>query len=118
MLISYLFLSALAGEEQKCRVLSLSGGGSKGVYEVGVMRAMVNNLTAVEAYYDVVTGVSVGSINAAGFGLFDKEHNELMVDHMEGLWFNLTNSRIWEMWPGHSWNPVYGLFSASGLISN
>jgi NTE family protein len=46
----------------------VSGGGSKGAYEVGVMSQMVGIL---DNEYDVITGVSVGSINAMGFGVYD-----------------------------------------------
>ena len=62
-----------AEQNQKvCRVLSLSGGGSKGAYEIGVMESFVNMLPEAESYYDVISGVSVGSINALGFGTFGK----------------------------------------------
>lgn len=69
-----------------CRVLSLSGGGSKGAYEVGVMQTIVNSLEAPHNQYDVITGVSVGAINAAGFGLFAKGDEKYMTEYMLGLW--------------------------------
>ncbi len=50
---------------KKCRVLSLSGGGAKGAYEAGVLKTVTEMLSSEEAFYDVVSGVSVGSINAA-----------------------------------------------------
>lgn len=59
---------AFANEEKRCKVLSVSGGGSKGAYEVGVIKGVVEYL---EDQYDVYSGVSVGSINALGFSLFD-----------------------------------------------
>ena len=55
-----------------CRVLSLSGGGSKGAYEVGVLQQMAMNFSESEMYYDVVSGVSVGAINASGIARFGK----------------------------------------------
>jgi predicted acylesterase/phospholipase RssA len=41
-----------------------------GIYEVGAIRTIVNNLTAGDSHYDVVSGVSIGSINAALFGRY------------------------------------------------
>jgi len=50
--------------------LALSGGGSKGAYEAGVIYGLVNNGNPEDFQWDAVTGVSVGSINAAGLALF------------------------------------------------
>jgi hypothetical protein len=33
----------------------------------------------------------VGSINAAGIGLYDKSEQNLMIDNLEQLWFKLTD---------------------------
>ena len=49
----------------------MSGGGSKGAYAVGVMATVVDMLEHHENKYDVISGVSVGSINALGFSIFD-----------------------------------------------
>lgn len=38
---TFIFNFGLAVAEQRCKVLSVSGGGSKGAYEVGVMSQMV-----------------------------------------------------------------------------
>ena len=43
------------------RAIVLSGGGSKGSYEVGVWKA----LRKLNIKYDIVTGTSVGALNAA-----------------------------------------------------
>ncbi len=67
------------------RAIVLSGGGSKGAYQIGVWKALKKlNIT-----YDIVTGTSVGALNAA-----------LMVqrDYMKALWlwFNMDFSRIFD----------------------
>jgi len=51
---------------RKCRILALEGGGDKGAYEAGVFSYMANHLPPEEVQYDVLTGVSVGALNAAG----------------------------------------------------
>ena len=43
-----------------------------GIYEVGAMDTFVKMLTSDEVHYDVVAGVSVGSLNASGIAIFDK----------------------------------------------
>ena len=49
----------------------MSGGGSRGAFEAGALWGIHytdNDTHAME--YDVVTGVSVGAVNAGGVGLF------------------------------------------------
>lgn len=46
---------------EKMRAIVLSGGGSKGAYQIGVWKA----LRKLKLKYDVVTGTSVGALNAA-----------------------------------------------------
>ena len=57
-------------KQDYCRALSLSGGGAKGSYEVGVLHQMARQLNGADAQYDVISGISVGSINAGALGLF------------------------------------------------
>ena len=42
----------------------MSGGGTKGAYETGVLEAMADLMPQQEMAYDVVAGVSIGAINA------------------------------------------------------
>ena len=56
---------------KSCKALAMSGGGSKGSYEAGVLYGLVNNDPDKTKYsYDVVTGVSAGSINTVAVSLF------------------------------------------------
>ena len=51
--------------------LALSGGGSKGSYQAGVLYGLVMNDEDKSKYaYDIISGVSAGSINAFGMSLF------------------------------------------------
>jgi len=67
------------------RAVVLSGGGSRGAYEIGVWKA----LRKLHISYDIVTGTSVGALNAA-----------LMVqkDYLRGmlLWYNLKSSIVYD----------------------
>jgi len=58
----------------------MSGGASKGAYEAGVLWGMYFEDTDKTKYeYDVVTGVSVGSINAGWVSLYEKGDEEAMI---------------------------------------
>ena len=50
-----------------CRALAMSGGGAHGAFEAGVLWGLVKNDKDKRKFeYDVITGVSAGSINALG----------------------------------------------------
>lgn len=67
------------------RAIVLSGGGSKGAYEIGVWRA----LRKLHISYDIVTGTSVGALNAA---LMTQK------DYLKGmlLWYNLKSDMVYD----------------------
>jgi len=80
-----------------CRVLSLSGGGSYGAFEVGVLSRLIEEHPDLD--YDYILGVSAGALNtgmlstaargAAGFAA--------TVDELKNLWFNTKNGDVWEL---------------------
>lgn len=53
-----------------CKALVLSGGGNDGAWEAGVMWGLANYGNPDDFHWDVVTGISAGSINAAGIAGF------------------------------------------------
>ena len=59
--------SLVAASQESCKALVMSGGGSNGAWEVGVFWGFVNYGNPDDFAYDVVTGVSAGSINTLGF---------------------------------------------------
>lgn len=103
------------GKRKKCRALALEGGGDMGSYEVGVLKAWVENLPPEEVQYDVITGVSVGSINAVAIALHDIGKEKETVDWMLGLWSELKASDIYRNWWG---GIVEGIFFEEGLWDN
>ena len=101
--------------DKVCRVLSLSGGGSKGAFEVGAINYLYRNLPAPSNQYDVISGVSVGSINAFGYSMFAKGSEAEAANYMRSLWANLTNDDIWSWWS--TIDKAEGLNKA-GLLDN
>ena len=59
-----LALSAVEAADKKCTAVALSGGGSNGAWEMGVLWGFTHYGNPDDFRYDVVTGISAGSINA------------------------------------------------------
>jgi len=95
-----LFLSLfLISFVQGCRVLSLSGGGAHGAYQAGVLKRLHE-----EGYkWDIITGVSAGSLNGIALGLFNASNQDFAIKLMESVWMNITSSDVYK-W---NWNPIY-----------
>mmetsp|Transcript_39194 Transcript_39194/g.53225 ORF Transcript_39194/g.53225 Transcript_39194/m.53225 type:complete len:81 (-) Transcript_39194:850-1092(-) len=55
-----------------CHALALSGGGNKGAWEAGIVHGLMHQGNPKDYKYDVVSGVSAGSINAAYIGTWPK----------------------------------------------
>ncbi len=68
------------------RAVVLGGGGAKGAYEVGVMKA----LKELKFDYQIVTGTSVGSLNGA---LFAQKNYKLA----EKMWLSINTAKVLDM---------------------
>lgn len=66
--------------------LVLSGGGAKGAYQVGVLKALVE----METRIDVVAGASIGALNGAV--LISAPSLAVGVERLEKLWLTLAKS--------------------------
>jgi predicted acylesterase/phospholipase RssA len=98
---------------KKCRALVLSGGGDRGSYEAAVFIEFVNLLPLEEVSYDVITGVSAGSMNACGLGVFAPEEAVEASEFVFGLWNSIRSSDVFKMWPG---GIVEGIMEKSGIL--
>lgn len=78
--------------EGVCRIVSLSGGGSHGAFEAGVLQKLVEEPTWQP--WDVHAGVSAGSLNIIGLLKDDYKTN---LDTMHSLWANTKTSDIVEL---------------------
>lgn len=61
------------------RALVLAGGGSKGSYEAGYLKA----LHELNMYFDIVTGTSIGALNGCLYAQGDIDALEELWDHMD-----------------------------------
>ena len=74
------------GNDDKCRVLVMRGGGTKGAYETGALKAIVENLKPIEYQYDVVSGVSIGAVNSVMLAVHPKGKEHDAVVELENIW--------------------------------
>jgi predicted patatin/cPLA2 family phospholipase len=82
-----------------CRVLVLSGGGSHGAFQAGVIKKLHEN----GKNWDIITGVSAGSFNTAFLGLFSQQNQSFGIKVMTETWLNMTSNNVY-LW---NWNPIY-----------
>jgi len=98
--------------------LVLSGGGSKGSFQVGVLKYIAGN-NHIKGGFRVISGSSVGSINAGALSMYAPERFNNAVENLEALWKKRVNgtSSIWKKrWPlglPALWKPSIG--KADGL---
>eukprot|EP00388_Colpodella_angusta_P021964 GDKJ01056035.1.p1 GENE.GDKJ01056035.1~~GDKJ01056035.1.p1 ORF type:complete len:371 (-),score=99.09 GDKJ01056035.1:379-1491(-) len=113
VLLSTLALSASAKEF--CRILALSGGGDRGSYESGVIKGLLSEMDNTDLAWDVVTGASVGALNAATSVLFDVGKEQEWSDYLESLWFNVEKNKIYKSWP---LGVAQGIFTKKGIFNS
>lgn len=78
------------------RALVLSGGGSFGSYQVGVLQHLLGSL---QRSYDIVCGTSVGAINAAFLCMYRQGEEAGSIRDLSALWENVSTGAIYQPWP-------------------
>ena len=69
----------------------LSGGGTNGAWEAGVIYGLLHNGNPEDYEWDVVSGVSAGSINAALLSAWEKGDELMASEHIVDKWVSLDN---------------------------
>lgn len=82
----------------KCYAMALSGGGDQGAYEAGVIQGLVDRLPPKERQWDVVTGISAGSIIASGMALFDKGDEVAMAAFLTNATTSFSQEDVFKQW--------------------
>jgi len=96
--------------------LVLSGGGVKGAFEAGVIKA----LTEKGQSWDIMAGVSAGAINAAFMAQYRPESQALGASALVDLWKSIKDSDIKKRWfPFGKLHSLWtgGLYNTSPLLS-
>jgi predicted acylesterase/phospholipase RssA len=102
-------------DAKTCRALALSGGGDKGAYEAAVYVGLVNALKdkPEDVAYDVITGVSAGSLNTLGLSVFEPNDVVDASDFVFALWNSVPQHNAYGNWP---LGIVQGLFWEKGIF--
>lgn len=95
LLLATLVDSAAAS---KCYALALSGGGDRGAFEAGAIQGLAALLPPEEVQWNVVTGISAGSILASAAALFDVGEEVAMSQFMVDSIVNFTKADVFKNW--------------------
>ena len=97
------------------RALVLSGGGSKGAYQVGALKYILGECNIK---YDAFCGVSVGALNCAFLSMFKFNEEKESINLLLDIWNNLDSSKIYKRWyPFGRWHALWkkSFFDSSPL---
>jgi len=75
---------------EPCRVLALSGGGSYGAFEAGVLKRLATDDPMMD--YDFISGVSAGAMNAGFLSLFGYGNWTTAVEELEQNWLSIQSN--------------------------
>jgi len=78
----------------------MSGGANRGAYEAGAVHGLSNLLNGTDAYYDVVTGVSTGSLNKAAMSVWTPNQAKPIADLLINFWRFFTRDKVFLELPG------------------
>jgi len=116
ILILLALSASVYASQDYCYALALEGGGDKGAYQAGALSQIVADSDPSEVQYDVISGVSIGSINGAFMAGFPKGEEPTAVEEMMTLWKDLKPENIYKNWP---WGgPVRGFVSEKALYDS
>jgi len=73
-----------------CNVLTLSGGGVYGSFEAGVFSTLFENGST----YDIITGVSAGSLNTAYLSSIQSGQEKYRISEFKNLWTSIKTNDI------------------------
>lgn len=76
----------------KKRALVLSGGGSKGAFQVGVLKHLIGELNN---QYDIYSGISVGALNASFLSQFPKGKEKEALENLVNIWNKINKGNIY-----------------------
>ena len=83
----------------------MRGGGTRGAYEAGALKAMAELLEPIDIAYDVFAGVSIGALNGALLSSFDRGDEAEAIKTLVKLWQSYGITDLWDTWP------IFGYFA-------
>lgn len=115
LIVFTIILACVFAKSDKCRILSFGSGVEKVPYQVGALKAMIENMEPEDVQYDVISGVSFGAFNAAMVSVHKKGNEKAMIEELEGIWKKSDKITAYQNW----WfGPAQGAISKGGLYDN
>ena len=95
----------------------MSGAGSQGAYQSAVIQGLINYMPdpEVNLHYDVVAGVSAGSLNALGMAPFKPEEITEAAEFLFNLWTSVSDYEVIGNWPNGGL--IRGLIYEQGVFN-
>ena len=114
LVILTLFVTIMS--QKVCRAIAFGGGGDRGAYEAGAVKALVEQQSAEKVQWNVLSGISVGSLSAAALSQFKIGEEKAASDFLISTWMATKFSDILAHWiPG---SIVQGFLFKSGLFDS
>lgn len=86
-----------------------------GSYQASVISTMIKELPDIETTYDVVTGVSVGSLNGAMLSTIPQGREDEFNDLVMGVWYDVEPRTVFKLWPS---GLVDGILKETSMFDN
>ena len=93
----------------------MSGGGSNGAWEIGVLWGLTHYGDPEKYKWDVVTGVSIGSVNSALLALWKPGEEAKATEKISNLWAQMSTDDIYESWIKSWWFIGDAIAEVAGL---
>lgn len=77
----------------------MSGGGSNGAWEAGVLWGLVNYGTPSDYAYDVISGVSAGATNTAALAVYAPGDEQNALDSLIDTYMHRTSDQVYKKRP-------------------
>ncbi|GAM26514.1 hypothetical protein SAMD00019534_096890 [Acytostelium subglobosum LB1] len=115
LIVAAVTLAAAHAAGTSCRAITFSGAGAFGAYEAGVLWGLTAKRPADEVEWQFATGISAGSINAAGAAMFSVGNEQGAAEFLTSRWMGITPEQIYVNWVG---GLVDGLLLQKGIFND
>lgn len=100
------------------RALVLSGGGSKGAFQVGALEHLLGDL---QVHYDIIAGISVGALNGSYLSMFKAGEEKQAIQGLVDVWNTVNDPRIFTSnYPvlGKGFSMAYSVIATNSLYDS
>ena len=89
-----------------------------GAWEAGILWGLAHYGNPDDFAYDVVSGISAGSINTAGMAGFEPSDIQANAQWISDKWASTLNTEVWQFWEGSAEHPGQSCTSHGGCLDD